>query len=198
MNTRKRIIEAACIEFSKTGYGKARIREICKNASVNLAAVNYHFGGKAKLYMAVLDYVFSETDSWVNLDVSRLRTKAECMSELQAVLSRSLVAVIVKDDLQIRKNRLLYQEIIEPSEMFDAVYSEYLKPRISYLHEIIRRLMPEGSTEDETRLVLFETIAKFAFYANNSVLVDKISGNGDFFRDNKDMIVSHIIRGVCR
>ena len=52
--TRSRLIEAAGVIFSEMGFDRATGRQICDLARVNYAAVNYHFGGKAQLYVEVL------------------------------------------------------------------------------------------------------------------------------------------------
>ncbi len=50
--TRERILEAAETLFAEQGYA-ASIRQITADASCNLAAISYHFGGKERLYEEV-------------------------------------------------------------------------------------------------------------------------------------------------
>ena len=50
------ILETAGEVFAEQGYRKATIRNICKRSGVNLAAINYYFGDKERLYLAVLKY----------------------------------------------------------------------------------------------------------------------------------------------
>ena len=57
--TKNRIISAAIEEFAEHGYHAATIRDICKRAGVNIAAINYHFSGKAELYRRSLEMIFS-------------------------------------------------------------------------------------------------------------------------------------------
>src|SRR4051812_14548808 len=52
--TRRRLITAAAEEFARHGFANARVRHIVDHAQANLAAVNYHFGGKDGLYRATL------------------------------------------------------------------------------------------------------------------------------------------------
>src|SRR5437764_14327516 len=52
--TPQRIIAAAAEIFSIHGFRGARVRDIVRLAGVNLAAVNYYFGGKESLYAATL------------------------------------------------------------------------------------------------------------------------------------------------
>ncbi len=52
--TRDKLIEAAGHVFAERGYRAATIREICRRAGANVAAVNYTFGDKMGLYTEVL------------------------------------------------------------------------------------------------------------------------------------------------
>ena len=57
-DTRERLLEAAAEVFSEHGYRNGRVREICERAEANIAAVNYHFGSKRKLYEQALHHAF--------------------------------------------------------------------------------------------------------------------------------------------
>src|SRR5580658_7522029 len=52
--TRDKLIDAAGTVFAERGYRSATIREICRRAGANVAAVNYTFGDKMGLYTEVL------------------------------------------------------------------------------------------------------------------------------------------------
>ena len=49
--TRERILLAAELMFAEKGFDSTSIRDITAEADCNVAAVNYHFGGKDKLYV---------------------------------------------------------------------------------------------------------------------------------------------------
>ncbi len=53
LSTPERILEAAEALFAARGYGDTSVRDITVLAGTNLASVNYHFGGKENLYVAV-------------------------------------------------------------------------------------------------------------------------------------------------
>ncbi|PLY05679.1 MAG: hypothetical protein C0625_12695 [Arcobacter sp.] len=63
-NTRDRLIKVAMETFAEKGYTKTSIRQLATKADVNIAAINYHFGGKDGLYQAVLEYIAEYMDSW--------------------------------------------------------------------------------------------------------------------------------------
>lgn len=57
MDTRTRILEAAECLFATKGYAGTSIREITRDAGVNVAAIHYHFGSKEALLRGVTDRV---------------------------------------------------------------------------------------------------------------------------------------------
>ena len=52
--TRTRVLDAAARLFAASGFKKVTVRQICREAGANIAAVNYHFGDKLGLYREVL------------------------------------------------------------------------------------------------------------------------------------------------
>src|SRR5580704_13248627 len=54
MNTKDRILDAAERLFARDGFEATSLRAITTEASVNLAAVNYHFQSKEALVQAVI------------------------------------------------------------------------------------------------------------------------------------------------
>src|SRR6266478_9681248 len=54
-DTRSRILDVAEELFGEQGLDRVSIRDITKKAKVNLAAINYHFGGKEDLIAAVFE-----------------------------------------------------------------------------------------------------------------------------------------------
>ena len=56
LETRMRLLDAAHDLFAEQGYAATSMREITTAAEANLAAVNYHFGSKEGLLLAVLHH----------------------------------------------------------------------------------------------------------------------------------------------
>ena len=60
-DTRQRLLKAAAQIFAGKGYWKATLAEICKEAEANVAAANYHFGGKEALYVESWRFSFENS-----------------------------------------------------------------------------------------------------------------------------------------
>ena len=58
--TRLQLIEAAGEVFAEMGFQNATVREICRRAGANVAAVNYHFQSKEALLDAVAGRIVSK------------------------------------------------------------------------------------------------------------------------------------------
>ncbi|QBG34248.1 TetR/AcrR family transcriptional regulator [Litorilituus sediminis] len=60
MSTKNKILDAAELLFADKGFNGTSLREITGLATVNLAAVNYHFGSKKELIKAVMSRYMDE------------------------------------------------------------------------------------------------------------------------------------------
>ena len=54
-STKSKILETAVKLFAHKGFDAVSVREICKQAGVNLCLISYYFGGKQELYNAILN-----------------------------------------------------------------------------------------------------------------------------------------------
>lgn len=134
--TRKRLIEAALPLFAEQGFQGTAVRDICARAEANVAAVNYHFGGKAELYRAVVaDLAATITASWPQPGV-RLADYASA----DAALDHALAAMIGAADTSDRKAALLRirdWEMASPTGLIDDVFRSRLEPLLALLGEIV-------------------------------------------------------------
>lgn len=86
--TKERILDAAERLFAEHGVGATSLRSITKEAGANLAAVNYHFGGKEPLIAAVFGRRFEPVNR------ERLRQLAELEAAGETKLEELLRAFI--------------------------------------------------------------------------------------------------------
>jgi AcrR family transcriptional regulator len=57
---RARIVRAAIDEFAARGFKGASMDAIAARTDTTRALINYHFGGKEQIYLAVLEHVYAE------------------------------------------------------------------------------------------------------------------------------------------
>ncbi len=84
--TRDALIAAGTGLFAERGYDGVAVATIAEKANVNKAMINYHFGGKRKLYLAIVNATFSEIVSRVEALADSPRPAPDLLRDLVAVV----------------------------------------------------------------------------------------------------------------
>lgn len=83
--TRRRLLDAAELEFAQKGFAGARLRDVAAVAGVQQALIHHYFGDKGGLYRAVVDRAIADTaeGGWRILEQEReLQTTLEAFVDL--------------------------------------------------------------------------------------------------------------------
>jgi AcrR family transcriptional regulator len=84
--TREALLGAGTELFAERGYDGVPVRAIAQRAGVNTAMINYHFGGKRKLYLAIMNATFAEIVASVERLADSARPALHLLRELIAVV----------------------------------------------------------------------------------------------------------------
>jgi AcrR family transcriptional regulator len=146
--TRERILDAATALFAEQGFRRVTVRDICRAAGVNLAAVNYHFGDKAGLYREVvqgaIDAIRGTTEQ------ARLEGEGRPAEERLRVFLGTFVRRLLSGG-PTRVQRLVQREMTDPTGLLDRVVAEAIRPRVDYLSAIMAELL--GCPVDDPRVL---------------------------------------------
>ncbi len=85
--TREALLAAGGELFAEQGYDGVPVAAIAERAGVNKAMINYHFGGKRQLYLAIVAATFAEIVASVERLAEAPRPAPELLRELIAVVS---------------------------------------------------------------------------------------------------------------
>ena len=121
-STESRLLEAAGEIFAEYGYRATTVRQICEKAKANVAAVNYHFGDKDGLYLAVLRHLHKVRDE-KNPTNPGLSSKASREEKLRAFISAILHRMLDRDSPDWYM-KLMVREMIEPTRALDVMVEE--------------------------------------------------------------------------
>ncbi len=150
LETRARILDAAEVLFAEKGLEYASMRGITTAAQVNLAAVNYHFGSKEGLVVAV--YVRRlrpvSAERLQMLDSAERRTTLKLEDVLLAYIAP--VLRLLHDpkgggDVFIR---LLARALYEPGAYLAQLYKEEMEPMLARFQAALARCLPKLSSEE--------------------------------------------------
>ncbi|MFT3803848.1 MAG: CerR family C-terminal domain-containing protein [Burkholderiaceae bacterium] len=145
--TRARILEAAGKSFAAAGYAETASKTIAAQAGVDLALINYHFGGRRGLYRAVLSEAHRRIISLD--DLQRIAASERPAREKLAWCLDSLVDAAIGNDGW--HARIFARELLSPSSNLQVLYEQDLEPKFV----VIRRILSEvtGIPEDNPALL---------------------------------------------
>lgn len=146
--TRLRVLDVATRMFAARGFEKVTVREICREATANVAAVNYHFGDKMGLYLEVLGRAIDEmrrsTEEALGEGVGKTPTE-----KLRAYVSVFLRRIAGHQNSWI--HQLMMHEMADPTEALALVVDRVLRPRQAYLGEVIGELLSLPPEDDRVK-----------------------------------------------
>ncbi len=143
--TRQALLDAGARLFAEHGFDGATVEEIVAAARVNKAMVSYHFGGKERLYAAILDESFALLRERTDVlraapgpAADRLREWIRIFGEV--VASRPLLPTMI------------VRELIDGGERLE-------RHGIGYLHELLATV--HGIVEEGVRVGEFRAVDPF-------------------------------------
>jgi AcrR family transcriptional regulator len=189
--TKARLLEAAGEEFAERGFAGARVRAICERAGANLAAVNYHFGGKEQLYLAAVLEAHRCGMQDLPEGVGRVGTPAEQLRQYIHFFLSNVVA------MNQQKNGwqqiLILREMLQPTAALETLVREAIRPRFERLKEILRQACPEA---DDLRLSALgcSVVGQCLHYKFAAEVTERLLGPEAYAALDLDYLSDHISR----
>jgi AcrR family transcriptional regulator len=137
--TRERLIAAAARLFAQRGFKRVTVREICRAARANVAAVNYHFGDKLGLYREVLQAAV--TSMRATSDAARKAGEGGTADEKLRAYIRVYIHQIVGFPRDSWIHQLMSRELADPTPALDLVVEQVIRPRLAYLGGLVAELL---------------------------------------------------------
>lgn len=166
-----KILAAALEEFSEKGFRAATIREICAKAGVNLAAVNYYFGDKKKLYSAVFKQAHLRAHeayplpNWDENDPPEVRLRDFIHVSLRRMRSTAESNV---------HHRLMMREFSQPTGVVKELVEEFFRPHHGLLVSIMRDIVGPNVPEYRLNQLAFSMIGQCLFYRFNQPVLQML------------------------
>ena len=187
--TRDRVVGVAARLFASRGFKKVTVREICRSAQVNVAAVNYHFGNKLGLYRSILENAVEamrETN-----EAARLAGEGRPAEEKL----RAFVQVYVQRMAGSRQNSwiqpLMSREIADRTAAIDLIVERVLRPRATYLAGIVAEMLECAVTDQRVAHVVTCVQAQCLAFVPNPV-TNRLNPDLERTPDALDTVAEHI------
>lgn len=185
--TRTRIMEAAIKLFSKRGYNKASVDDICKEAGISKGAFYHHFKSKQALFLALLDGWLQTIDHAIK--ASRNKTAPETFMQMTEAFpfifetAGEGLPMFLEFWLQASRDKKIWEAGIAP-------YRRYHK----YFTGLIKKGVEEGSFVEVDPELASRMIVSTAIGILLQSLLDPKGANWErVARDSTDLLVNSLL-----
>jgi len=164
--TRQRLLDAAARLFAEHGFNKVSVRDICKEAGANVAAVNYYFRDKWGLYKEVLQVIidYSQRTRELAHDASDGKPPEERLRHyIRVFLQRALCGADVQGSWQ---GRLISREMSDPSPGLDLFFDEVVRPNAARVAALVGEIMGLPATDPRVGMCVGSIQTQMVGYMN--------------------------------
>lgn len=173
--------------FAEQGYDQARVRDIAARAGANVAAINYHFGGKQPLYVAVLrTQAALRIERFPFADPAGLADDVALHAAIVALLSRFLA-----EDQRGLLPKLLMRELMTPSAVLADVARSLIAPQMQQLSRLVRRVLGARATDEMVLRCTLSIASQCMFYLFARPLVQVLAPH-TYDGDPVEHLAAHI------
>ncbi len=164
VTTQEKILTAATKVFAEHGFKDATIREICREAGVNVALVNYYFRSKADLYKTVIASLFENVAQPMMAIPDRVRDAATWREAVQTWVRRSLAICAARQPPEFWVARLMGVEQCLPSDMAQEIATKFALPMRACFSRLLRMALNEDDPV-QVNLWISTVSAQYVVYA---------------------------------
>lgn len=183
-STRDRLLVAAREVFAELGFKGATVREICRRAEVNVAAVNYHFNGKEALFMAALEPEPLENliGSADDTDSAEMRLTRFIREFTTRLMGRGCTP----------HSQLIMRELLEPSPALDSIAREIVAPLHEHLTGLVREIVGDEVAPEQVRRCVFSIFGQCTYYRNSREMNRRLYPEMDYGEQEIEATARHI------
>lgn len=198
--TRDKIMDAGEHLFAQNGYHRTSLREITATAGANLAAVNYHFGAKEKLFEAILQRRITPLNEIREERMGRVIEAAEKENRLPSV--EEILRAFIEPTLEFISSlpeslgffMMVNRCIMEAEGIQRKYFMELMRSTLMKFYHILCEALPHVAREVVYMRLMFtigsmaHTIRMFKMMEQSDEKPPGISDDLDYSAINEELI----------
>jgi AcrR family transcriptional regulator len=189
--TRRQLLAAASTVFAEYGFRDSTVREICRRAGANVAAISYHFGDKSALYSAVLNETAPAPAGGPNA-TSTPRIQNLPAEQRLAHFIREFLTRIAENGPDCHHSRIMAREMIEPTEALDQLVNGFIRPQHEWFQGLVREMLGARFSGEEIHRVANSVISQVLFYRHCGAVIERLQGRNPLDQPDLDGLAAHI------
>ena len=186
---RDRIVDAAGELFADRGFEGTTVRDICQAADANIAAVNYYFGDKQRLYVEAV----VRAHRWRMERVKLPEWNADTPPETKlADFIKTFIRRVRSGPGDTWHTRLIMREIGNPTAACAELVQSSIRPQFEILLSVLRELLPDEGDVEKLRLTAFSIVGQCLFYHFADPVVRNLLSEEEYAALEIDKLAEHI------
>ncbi len=183
---KERLLTAAREVFAESGFQGATVREICRRAEANVAAVNYHFGSKDELLAAALSFNQLRDLQLANADPADAPTL-----RLQRFIL-GLMRMLLDEHHPASQCRIIARELADPTPLLDQIVAEAVVPLYDFFHGVLREIAGPDLPEAVLRRCVLSVVAQCFHYRHSAPVLQRVYPDMHHTAEDIEQIAAHI------
>jgi AcrR family transcriptional regulator len=149
-DTKAKILDVAEELFAEHGLDRVSIRDITEAAGANIAAVNYHFGGKDELITAVFERrIKPVNDARIQaIDALQANGKSPKVERILEAFIRPALDCCHATEAEQAFSRLFGRCLAEPRPELEVLLQKLFEPLVERLHSALSKALPHLKRSD--------------------------------------------------
>ena len=184
--TRARLLNAAREAFSQHGFQGATVREICRRAEANVAAVNYHFGSKDGLLAEALNFAPLKAMQLANTEAGGTPEKR------LRLFIRDFMLMLLDEANGSLPCRIMARELADPTPALDKIVREAIAPLHEFLGKLLREIAGDRVGEAELRRCVHSILGQCLYYRHSHPVLQRLHPRLRYDRPEIEALAAHI------
>lgn len=189
-DTKQRLIEAAGQIFSEKGFAVATVREICERAKANIAAVNYYFGDKQRLYNEAVKHAHCMRNA---LEAPPWPADAKREQKLRAFVGEMMESMW-DHERPTWELELIMHEMARPTEACVELVRSFIGPKFAILMSIVDEFFHVGAPLVDRHLAAFSIVAQCLLYRFHRPVGRLLVGDDEYSSFRVEQLADQIAR----
>ena len=186
--TRARLLEAAREVFSQHGFQGATVREICRRAEANVAAVSYHFGSKDGLLAEALNFEQLKALQQTNIHADA------CPEERLRLFIHDFMLMLLDEKNASFQCQIMARELAEPTPALDQIVRDAIAPMHEFLGKLVQEIVGNKVSSAGLRRCVYSILGQCLFYRHSHPVLQRLHPKLRYDHKEIEAIAEHITR----
>ena len=176
LSTRDKILKTAHRLFAEKGFNAVGVRELAKEADVNVAAINYHFGNKETLYTETIKTSMRKTSH----DIEKIYASCSDDIRIEELVEKIFDYFVVNREDLLTGFKLFLTSSRQNEDIYDDE-NEIGPPGGHIIYSCLLKNIPDANDEDliwAVRTIFTQIIHKAMLICTHNEVMQKRFGIG--------------------